>query len=163
MLRRGSFTGTQRKTNQLKQVVGAPKPASSKLRILSQGTSRCARHFFPLPLLLASSARRKKRASSPEPALPSTADTSYLSQSYQERSSPLPRKSRFRATAVAAARRARRRAEAPRLPSPDRPAVSRYSFSGSEQPHRRWSHTLGGLRSVGWRTRQNLCESRQVQ
>src|SRR5258706_4758437 len=59
MLRRGSFTGTQRKTNQLKQVVGAPKPASSRLRILSQGTSRCARHFFPLPLLLASSARRQ--------------------------------------------------------------------------------------------------------
>src|SRR5260370_38809908 len=51
MLRRGSFTGTQRKTNQLKQVVGAPKPASSRLRILSQGTSRCVRHIFPLPLL----------------------------------------------------------------------------------------------------------------
>src|SRR5258708_14190877 len=59
MLGGGSFTGKQRKTNQLKQVVGAPKPASSRLRILSQGTSRCARHFFPLPLLLASSARRQ--------------------------------------------------------------------------------------------------------
>src|SRR6266436_2010675 len=66
MLRRGSFTGTQRKTNQLKQVVGAPKPASSRLRILSQGTSRCARHFFPLPLLLASSARRLTRERSLE-------------------------------------------------------------------------------------------------
>src|SRR6266436_4606064 len=66
MLRRGSFTDTQRKTNQLKQVVGAPKPASSKLRILSQGTSRCARHFFPLPLLLASSARRLTRERSLE-------------------------------------------------------------------------------------------------
>src|SRR5713101_6045390 len=66
MLRRGSFTGTQRKTNQLKQVVGAPKPASSRLRILSQGTSRCARHFFPLPLLLASSARRQTRERSLE-------------------------------------------------------------------------------------------------
>src|SRR5467141_147271 len=66
MLRRGSFTGTQRKTNQLKQVVGALKPASSRLRILSQGTSRCARHFFPLPLLLASSARRQTRERSVE-------------------------------------------------------------------------------------------------
>src|SRR5260370_35072570 len=66
MLRRGSFTGTQRKTNQLKQVVGAPKPASSRLRILSRGTSRCARHFFPLPLLLASSARRLTRERSLE-------------------------------------------------------------------------------------------------
>src|SRR5260370_19727329 len=66
MLRRGSFTGTQRKTNQLKQIVGAPKPASSRLRILSQGTSRGARHFFPLPLLLASSARQLTRERSLE-------------------------------------------------------------------------------------------------
>src|SRR6266403_4100256 len=58
-LRPGNYTCTQRTTNQLKQVVSAPKPASSRLQILSQGTSRCARHFFPLPLLLASSARRQ--------------------------------------------------------------------------------------------------------
>src|SRR5260221_8374910 len=36
-----------------------PKPASSRFQIFSQGTSRCGRHFFPPPLLLASSARRQ--------------------------------------------------------------------------------------------------------
>src|SRR5260370_37876786 len=66
MLRRGSFTGKQGKTNQRKQGVAAPTPASSRLGILSQGTSRCARHFFPLPLLLASSARRLTRERSLE-------------------------------------------------------------------------------------------------
>src|SRR5258708_39832163 len=34
--------------------------------MLTQGTSRCARHFFPLPLLLASSARRQTRERSLE-------------------------------------------------------------------------------------------------
>src|SRR5580692_229027 len=40
-------------------------------------------------------------------------------------------KQEHRATAVAAARGARRCAEVPPRPSPDRLAVSRYSFSGS--------------------------------
>src|SRR6266849_3585061 len=66
MLRVCFFMGTRKKTIQLNQVVGGPKPASSRLRILSQGTSRCARHFFPLPLLLASSARRLTRERSLE-------------------------------------------------------------------------------------------------
>src|SRR5215469_5739727 len=59
----GNYTCTQGTTTQLNQIVSEPKPASSKLLIRSQGTSRCARHFFPLPLLLAYSARRTRERS----------------------------------------------------------------------------------------------------
>jgi len=48
MLRVAVFTGTQRKTNQLKQVVGRAEACILKIANSFARDERCARHFFPL-------------------------------------------------------------------------------------------------------------------
>jgi len=62
----GSFTGTQRKTNQLKQVVGARSMQSSKCEFFRTGRAAARVISFRLPLLLGHPARRLTRERSLE-------------------------------------------------------------------------------------------------